>query len=178
MKKRFSSISILLGAIAVVALLGAGCQKYPSSRGADRDSGKKASLPFSKEETPRAREADSNDAYEAAIDLELPDSSSKAIERDLRSVVQPVFGRAKISSFLNNFPGENSLTVEYTTKKPTEQGSLNALLSILKDKGYVIDASGITEGNAMVSANSGGKSLIFTFQLNGQKVSVSFASQN
>lgn len=175
MKKRFGSISILFGAVAAVALLGVGCQKYPTSRSADRDSGK-ASLPFSKEET--TKEAASNDAYEAAVDLELPDSSSKAIERDLRSVVQPVFGRAKISSFLNNFAGENSLTVEYTTKKPTEQGNLNDLLSLLKDKGYTIDASGIAEGNAMVSANNGGKSLIFTFQLNGQKISVSFASQN
>lgn len=162
----------LLGAMAMVALLGAGCQKYPNSNtGAYRDNGNSNnSRPFSKEET-------TSDAYGSAIDLELPDSSSKTVEQDLRSVVQPVFGDAKVSSFLNNFSGENSLSLEYTAKRPTDQGNLNALLSILKDKGYTIDASGISDGNAMVSARSGNKNLIFGFKLNEQKITVSFMSQ-
>lgn len=163
----------LLSVVTMMALLGAGCQKYAPSNGATRDnsdSGK--NRPFG------ATEQVTNDAYGSAIDLDLPDDASKTIEKDLRSVVQPIFGDAKISSFMNNFPNETSLTLEYTTKKPTNQGDLNALLSSLKDKGYTIEFSGVTDGTAAVTAKSGNKNLIFGFKLNEQKISVSFMIQN
>jgi len=79
---------------------------------------------------------------------------------------------------MNNFPNESSLSVEYTAKRPTEQGNLNALLSILKDKGYTIETSGVTDGNVAVSARSGDKYLIFGFKLNEQKISASFIGQS
>lgn len=160
-----------LGLVAMVALLGAGCQKYSTNSGVFSNSDdRNGNRPFSKESA-------SNDAYGSAIDLDLPDSSSKGIEKDLRSVVGPIFGDVKVSSFMNNFPNESSLSVEYTTKKPTEQGNMNALLSSLKDKGYNVDTSGISDGTAAVSAHNGGKYLIFGFKLNDQKVSASFMDQ-
>ena len=167
---------VILGAAAAVALIGAGCQKYPTNSEVFRDSNDRGNN--TSDSRPFSKEGASNDVYESAFDLDLPENSSKAVEQDLRSVVRPIFGDIKITSFMNNFPNESSLSVEYTAKRPKEQGNLNALLSILKDKGYTIETSGVTDGNVAVSARSGDKYLIFGFKLNEQKISASFIGQS
>lgn len=167
----------LLGAVATLALLGAGCQKYAPGT-SPYNNNVQSNNQNNTYGQPSGQAASPNDVYDSAMNLDLPDDASKAAEQNMRSIAQPVFGDVKISSFLNSFPNESSLSVEYTAKRPTEQGNLNALQSILKDKGYTIDMGGITDGNATVTAHNGNTSLIFSFKLGDQKISVSLMSQS
>jgi len=78
-------------------------------------------------------------------------SETKAsIEEQVKVVISSVFGEVKITSFLDHFPSESSLTVAYTATRPAETKDLNILTAALKAKGYKIVDSSLHGSGALI----------------------------
>jgi len=80
---------VILGAAAAVALIGAGCQKYPTNSEVFRDSNDRGNN--TSDSRPFSKEGASNDVYESAFDLDLPGTGP------------PVGGAANLRRYQDNF---------------------------------------------------------------------------
>jgi hypothetical protein len=90
----------------------------------------------------------------------------------IQRMVEKLFDDVKITSFLNHFPGEGGLSVEYTTKRAITQSDFNDFLKLLKTEKYVVEQSGINDGEISIAAKSSDTYLIVAMKINEQKVNV------
>jgi hypothetical protein len=147
--------------VSLVALTGAGCADKMIKKSPGRSSDSSSS-----------ESRDSKDEYKGAVDLELPEESSQKANAGIQRMVEKLFDDVKITSFLNHFPGEGGLSVEYTTKRAITQSDFNDFLKLLKTEKYVVEQSGINDGEISIAAKSSDTYLIVAMKINEQKVNV------
>lgn len=148
--------------VALLALTGFGC------KGALNDSSSKKSSNDSvfstksdDDEKPSAK-----DAYKESSDLELEQNDNS---RELKSIVEKVFGNVKTSSF-SQYPTPNSITAEYQASREIKNADVNEVINTLKAKGYKIDFSGVADGSAAINATSKDNYVWITFSIGESKV--------
>lgn len=115
------------------------------------------------------------DLYKQAVDLEMPDAESAAGNKELQNIASDVFGSVKVSSYFQMIPGQRGVTVEYTSKRVTEAGDVNAITKALKSRGYAVDQSAVSDGSAVIFTHNKEYNVMFNFSVGGQKIGASLS---
>lgn len=163
MKNKFLPI---LGMTTLLTLTGAGCFKptttppVPTTPSPVGDT------------TAITDEQKADDTYKQAVNLELPDNDNTAANDQMKSIVENVVGGVKITSFMQNFPSQHAVTIEYTAKHAVVAGDLNGFVKMVKDSGYTVDENAVAQGNGLLLAHNKDTTLILTFTIGQQKIGV------
>jgi hypothetical protein len=96
----------------------------------------------------------------------------KNAANEIGPIVKEVFGDAKLSSFLNNYFGDNTGMVLFTIPREAVSGDLNKLNSAFTSQGYTISMSGIESSGGSVIAIKNNTQYMVTFDIGGQEVTV------
>lgn len=146
------------GAISLITLTGAGCTK--SILKSSNDNGSNS-----------GSNSQNDNAFNNSINLEIPEGNKS---NDVaQNVVESVLGKVKITSFLQDFPVKGGMTVEYTANRNITDGDFGSLVKAVKNAGYTIEMSGLTEGSGAIISNNKKDTLMFTFTVGEPKIAAS-----
>jgi len=103
--------------------------------------------------------------FKKVEDLELSDNSLKALDTDLRPVLQSVFGEAKITNYETDYLalGTGQQFLEYTVSRNIVSKDLNTLLGALKQAGYTVGSSSQDKDGSSIVAEKAGLTLDITY---------------
>lgn len=152
-----------LGMVFVLAIALAGCgNKTPS---------------VSQNYNPAGIAGSNNEAkqiFEDTVEVELPDSSVLPTESKIRPLLKQVFGDLKVSSYLNDTFGANSMVVTYNISRLSSPNDLASVSKILKDNGYKATMENNAGGQAVAMYQGKEYDLNITFSTNKSLVGVSY----
>ena len=114
------------------------------------------------------------DKYNVATVMETYDANSKALADDGKSIVESVFGKAKLTAistaYMTMAPGSGIMS--YMVPRATTGADIAAFSKALTDKGLVIMSSGVENTSAMVMAGNDAGSYVITFEMGEQDVTM------
>lgn len=128
-----------VGLVALLTLTGAGCSTAKKS-GSDSDSG-------------------------PSVTVTDPADNSETLE----TYITKTFGKATITSFLNDFPIKGSTGIEYKISRPAQQKDVAVLENLLKKNGYEAESE-LADGEYAVGGYKKNNAVVFTFEIGKAKV--------
>lgn len=138
---------------------------------------------IAKEESNKVEEGNAEEAktpadiYNATEEMTAYDADSKALVTSVRSIVEKVFGKAKLTTVATNIYGvemTGSGFMEFEIARLATGADLAVLNKELTGRGLPIMQSGISDKTAMVVAGNDETSVYtFGFEVGGQKVGIS-----
>ncbi len=145
---------VAAGVISLITLTGAGCSK---------------SIIKSNNTANNSNNQNEN-SFDSSINLEIPDGEAKVYGDRAQDLVESVFGKVKITSFMQNFPAQGGMSMEYTANRNVTAGDINSLSKAVKDAGYTIEISGINDGSGAIISHNNKDTLMFTFRVGEPKI--------
>lgn len=114
------------------------------------------------------------DKYNVATAMETYDANSKALADDGKSIVESVFGKAKLTAISTAYmvmtPGSGMMS--YMVPRATIGTDIAAFSKALTDRGLEIMSSGVDNTSALIMAGNDAGSYVITFEMGEQEVSM------
>lgn len=136
-----------------------------------------------KQQADEAKEASKTpeDKFNEAKEAATYDNNSKVAANEAKSIVEKVFGKAKLTAVSSNTYGaENTVSsiMEFEIARLITGDDLGKLNEVLADKGLPVSYSGLDDKTAMVTAGSNENVYTFGFEVGGQTVGVNIIKTN
>lgn len=168
--RKFFKIAFLCAVLAIATTL-AGCGNKAPFVG--QDNNKTASQNYN----PAGIAGSNNEAkqvFEDTVEVELPDSPVLSTESQIRHLLKQVFGDLKVSSYLNDTLGVNSMVITYNISRLPSPNDLNSVSKILKDNGYKATMENNMGGQAVAMYQGKNYDLSINFSTTQSLVGVSY----